>query len=42
MDLGKPFCLFDISEVEELGEVFNLVNTQTLFEKDHQLKATKC
>ena len=41
IDHVKAFCLFDVSNDEELKEAFNWKNTQPLLKHDHQQKGTK-
>ena len=41
IDHVKPICLFDVSKDEELGEVFNWKNIQSLLKHDHQQKGIK-
>ena len=41
IDHVKPFCMFDISDDEQLKEAFSWKNTQPLFKHDHQKKGTK-
>ena len=41
IDHVKPICLFDVSKDEELKELFNCKNIQSLFNKDHKRKDTK-
>ena len=38
IDHMRPFCSFDISKVEELREVFNWKNTQSLLKEIHHPK----
>ena len=42
IDHMKPFCMFDVSEDEELRAAFSWKNTQPLPKKDHQKEGIKC
>ena len=41
IDHVKTFCLFDVSEDEEIREAFNWKNTQPLLKEVHQQKGMK-
>ena len=41
IDHVKAFCLFLVSDDQQLKEAFNWQNTEPLFEKDHQQKGIK-
>ena len=41
IDHVKPICIFDVSNDEELKEVFNWKNTQPLLKEVHAQKGTK-
>ena len=41
IDHVRPICTFDVTKDDELGEAFNLKNTQPLLKHDHQQKGIK-
>ena len=41
IDHLQAICFFDVFKVEELGEAFNLKNTQPLLRHDHWQKGIK-
>ena len=41
LDHVKPFCMFDVSDNEQLKEAFSWKNTQPLLKRDHHQKGTK-
>ena len=41
IDHVKPFCLFDVSDDEQLREAIFWKNTQLLLKQDHQHEGTK-